>query len=129
MSLDPHGLLDAYGRAVNSRDASAVATCFAPAHTYRVHGMGDDASAWNSKSAHTPGAIEEEYRRFFELVEHFEARYTDRIVDLPGQAIACIVRVAGKNRDGTAFDMANALHVRFDEAGKIIDFQNWYGGA
>ncbi|MDP0498272.1 MAG: nuclear transport factor 2 family protein [Verrucomicrobiota bacterium JB024] len=129
MSIDPHSLLDAYGRAVNARDAAAVAACFAPAHDYRVHGLGDTTSAWNEKSASTTAAIEEEYRRFFALVDTFEARYTDRIADLPGRAIACIVRVAGKNSDGTAFDMANALHLTFDEAGKIIVFHNWYGRA
>ncbi len=127
MSPDPNALLDAYGEAVNGRDAAAVAACFAPEHTYRVHGLGDDSSAWNSKAASTPAAIAEEYRRFFELVDTFEARYTDRIVDAPGRAIACIVRVTGKNRDGSTFDMANALHLHFDEAGKITGFHNWYG--
>jgi hypothetical protein len=127
VSLDPHALLDTYGRAVNARDAAGVAACFAPAHDYRVHGLADDASVWNTKSASTPAAIAEEYRRFFALVDTFEARYTDRIADQPGRAIACIVRVAGKNSDGTTFDMANALHLSFDEAGKIIAFHNWYG--
>ena len=129
MRIDPHALLDAYGRAVNARDAAAVAACFAPAHVYRVHGLADASSAWNDKSASTPAAIEEEYRRFFTLVDTFEARYTDRIAELPGRAIACIVRVAGKNSDGSTFDMANALHLSFDEAGKIIAFHNWYGRA
>ncbi|MBC2595553.1 nuclear transport factor 2 family protein [Ruficoccus amylovorans] len=125
----PESLLETYGRAVNARDAAAVAACFAAGHSYRVHGLGDGASAWNSKAASTPAAIEEEYRRFFELVESFEARYTDRIVDLPGRSIACVVRVAGKNRDGSTFDMANALHLAFDPDGKISVFRNWYGCA
>ncbi|QYY36658.1 hypothetical protein [Ruficoccus sp. ZRK36] len=129
MSIDPNALLNAYGHAVNNRDAQAVADCFAGEHLYRVHGMEDDASAWNSKAASTPAAIEGEYRRFFDLVDHFEASYTDRVVDVPGRAVACIVRVAGKNSDATTFDMANALHLHFDEAGKIIAFHNWYGRA
>jgi len=127
--LDPNTCLDRYGHAVNGRDADAVAACFAPEHAYRVHGLGDDASAWNNKQASNPEAIREEYQRFFDLVEDFHAEYTDRIVDEAGASIACIVRVAGRNRDGTSFDMANALHLSYDASGRIVCFDNWYGQA
>lgn len=129
MTVDPNALLDAYGRAVNGRDATAVAACFAETHVYRVHGTGGEEDAWNDKASHSPDKIHAEYKRFFALVDSFHAAYTDRVVDVPGRAIACIVRVAGRNHDGSAFDMANALHLHFDEAGKIVRFTNWYGRA
>ncbi len=129
MAVDPHILLDAYGDAVNARDAAAVAACFATEHGYRVYGLGDNASAWNAKAASTPAAIEAEYARFFALVADFHAEYTDRVVDVSARAIACIVRVAGTNRDGSGFDMANALHLHFDRSDKIVQFSNWYGKA
>ncbi len=124
-----NALLERYGEAVNARNAQAVAACFAPEHAYRVHGLDDDASAWNSKAASTPEAIRREYQRFFDLVEHFHAEYTDRIVDAQQRSIACIVRVAGRNTDGSSFDMANALHLGYDESGLIVTFHNWYGAA
>ena len=48
--------------------------------------------------------------------------YTDRIIDIENNSAAMVVRV---NIDQTY--MENALHIKFDESGKIIYFYNWYG--
>ena len=50
--------------------------------------------------------------------------YTDRAIDEELNSAAMIVRV--KSGDAS---MENALHIKWDDEGKIIFFYNWYGQA
>ncbi len=124
-----HRWIDRYGDAIRARDARAVADCYAADAQIHVHGLGDAGSAWNSKHSVGNHGIEEEYQRFFDLVNDFTVEYTDRIVSPDQGAAAMVVRISGTNADGTSFDRANALHVTFGGDGRIELMLNWYGDA
>ena len=127
--MDLNALVDNYAEAIRSRDPKAVAGLYAEDVELLVHGLGDADSAWRSKRQSGSAGVEAEYRGFFELVDEFQVEYTDRIIDLQQRAVAVIVRIQGINADGSAFDMANALHLFYDAQGKITRMLNWYGQA
>lgn len=126
---DVHAWIDRYGDAIRARDAKAVAACYSDDAEIRVHGLADAGSAWNSKHSRGNAGVEEEYQRFFGLVDDFVVEYTDRIVAPEQSAAAMVVRIRGVNSDGSSFDRANALHVTFDVDGRIVTMLNWYGDA
>lgn len=124
-----HAWIDEYATAIRARDPQAVARCYADNAEIHVHGLGEAGGAWNSKHSVGNAGIEDEYRRFFDLVDDFTVEYTDRIVSPEQSAAAMVVRIAGVNHDGSSFDRANALHVTYDAQGRIATMMNWYGDA
>ena len=119
--------IDRYADAIRRRDPDGVVACYHPRSEITVHGIADAGSAWNSKHSVGTDGIAEEYRRFFDLVSDFTVEYTDRILDIDSRQAATIVRIAGRNADGSEFARANALHMTFDDQGLITSMRNWYG--
>lgn len=121
--------IDAYASAIRDRSPDRVVACYHPEAQITVHGLADAGGAWNSKHSIGTSDIKQEYQRFFDLVDEFTVDYTDRILDPASGTAAVIVRISGTNVDGTAFDLANALHLTFDVNGRIAAMHNWYGDA
>ncbi len=127
--MDLNALVDRYCSAIRSRDARAVAALYAPGVEMTVHGFGGEDSPWNSKRQSGAAHIAAEYQRFFDLTPEFTVDYADRIIDQQQRAVAMIVRIAGRDAQDNAFDMANALHLYYDGQGLIARMINWYGQA
>jgi hypothetical protein len=51
------------------------------------------------------------------------------VISGAGASLPEVIMLKGINRDGSAFDMANALHFYYDAQGKIARMLNWYGQA
>ena len=117
--------IEEYAKAVRGRDAEGVANLFADCFDHVVHGAGGDPkNPWNSKRETDREGIRAIYEQFFGQVDEMEVAYTDRVIDVEGNAAALIVRViSGDAR------MENALQLKWDDQGKIIFFYNWYGEA
>jgi len=117
--------IEAYASAVRNRDAEAVSNLFAEQMDHVVHGVGENPeNPWNTKKESDRDGIRAIYEDFFSGVEEMEVAYTDRVIDVEGNAAALVVRV----RAGDAC-MENALQLKWDTAGKIVFFYNWYGKA
>jgi hypothetical protein len=117
--------IEAYAKAVRDRDAKAVSELFAEQFDHIVHGAGTDPdNPWNTKRETDREGIRLIYEDFFSNVAHMDVEYTDRAIDEELNSAAMIVRV--KSGDAS---MENALHIKWDDEGKIIFFYNWYGQA
>ena len=117
--------IDAYAQAVRDKNPEAVAALFANRVDHIVHGAGDDPTTpWDTKREHDPLGIKQIYTDFFAQAGDMSVTYTDRVIDTQANAAAVIVRVVS-----TDARMENALHLKWNTAGKIIFFHNWYGCA
>jgi len=117
--------IEAYAKAVRDRDAKAVSELFADQFDHIVHGAGTDPdNPWNTKRETDREGIRLIYEDFFSNVAHMDVEYTDRTIDEELNSAAMVVRV--KSGD---VSMENALHIKWDDEGKIIFFYNWYGQA
>jgi len=115
--------IEAYADAVRSRDAAAVADLFAAQFDHVVHGAGSDpANPWNTKQETDRAGIRAIYEGFFAGVAEMEVSYTDRIIDVDGNAASMVVRV-----QAGGVSMENALQLKWNDEGKIVFFYNWYG--
>jgi len=115
--------IEAYAKAVRDRDPNAVSELFAEQFDHIVHGAGTDPdNPWNTKRETDREGIRLIYEDFFSNVAHMDVEYTDRAIDEELNSAAMIVRV--KSGDAS---MENALHIKWDDEGKIIFFYNWYG--
>lgn len=115
--------IEAYANAVRAKNADAVAGLFAEQIDHIVHGAGTDPdNPWNTKRETDREGIRQIYAAFFESAPDFIVEYTDRVIDVENNAAAMVVRVTG---DQVA--MENALQVKWNNAGLIIFFYNWYG--
>ncbi|MFH1729933.1 MAG: hypothetical protein ABIA04_16080 [Pseudomonadota bacterium] len=125
--MDINQLIDEYGKAVNNSNSSDVANLFNETFDHIVHGINDQKSPWDAKHKTSRQEIKKLYEDFFTKIDFMKAEYVDRIIDNDNRAIAMTVKAKGKQKDGIEFNMSNALHVFFNENGKIIKFHNWYG--
>ncbi|MCF7793618.1 MAG: nuclear transport factor 2 family protein [Candidatus Cloacimonetes bacterium] len=115
--------IEAYATAVREHNSEAVSQLFAPQIDHIVHGLGTDPdNPWNSKRETDRVGIKKIYDTFFAQAEEMTVQYTDRIIDIEANSAALIVRV--KTASAT---MQNALHIKWNTAGKIVYFYNWYG--
>lgn len=115
--------IEAYAKAVRDRNPEAVAHLFAESFDHIVHGVGaDPANPWNAKRETDREGIRRIYEAFFANAADMTVEYTDRIIDTENNSAAMVVRVRND-----AVRMKNALHLKFDDAGQIIFFYNWYG--
>jgi len=120
---DLNDRINAYADAVRGRDADAVAALFAERVDHRVHCAGDNPDTpWNTKRETDREGIRAIYQDFFTQVQKMTVAYTDRVLDVEGNAAALIVRV--KTPDTR---MENALQLKWNADGEIILFYNWYG--
>jgi hypothetical protein len=115
--------IEAYARAVRTRNSKAVAELFASSFDHIVHGVGTDANnPWNTKMETDREGVKQIYDEFFANVADFSVEYTDRVIDVDNNSAAMVVRV----KNGSTC-MENALQVKWDDQGEIIFFYNWYG--
>jgi hypothetical protein len=115
--------IEAYAKAVRDRNPEAVSQLFAERFDHIVHGVGTDpANPWNTKRETDQEGIRRIYEGFFSNVADMTVEYTDRTIDTESNSAAMVVRVRND-----AVCMENALHIKFDDNGKIIFFYNWYG--
>lgn len=116
-------LIEAYARAVRDKDPLAVSELFAEDFNHVVHGLGTDPNnPWNTKKETTREGIRKIYEQFFTNVTDMEVMYSERIIDKENNSAAMIVRV---NSDSGSLE--NALHIKWNQEGRIIFFYNWYG--
>ena len=117
--------IEAYAKAVRDRNAEAVSELFAEQFDHIVHGAGTDPdNLWNTKRETDREGIRLIYADFFSNVAHMDVEYTDRTIDEELNSAAMLVRV----KSGST-SMENALHIKWNDEGKIIFFYNWYGQA
>lgn len=117
--------IEAYAAAVRNRDAQAVSGLFADQFDHVVHGTGNDPqNPWNTKQESDREGIRLIYEGFFAGMGEMEVAYTNRVIDVEGNAAALVVRVQSGD-----LRMENALQLKWNEHGKIIFFYNWYGQA
>jgi hypothetical protein len=115
--------IEAYAKAVRERIPEAVSELFAERFDHRVHGVGTDPNnPWNTKSVTDREGITRIYEDFFSNVADMAVEYTNRTIDIECNSAAMVVRV----KSGSVC-MENALHIMWNEEGKIIFFYNWYG--
>jgi len=115
--------IEAYAKAVRDRNAEAVSELFAQQFDHIVHGAGTDPdNPWNTKRETDREGIRLIYADFFSNVAHMDVEYTDRTIDEELNSAAMLVRV----KSGST-SMENALHIKWNDEGKIIFFYNWYG--
>ncbi|MEW5734367.1 MAG: nuclear transport factor 2 family protein [Thermodesulfobacteriota bacterium] len=115
--------IEAYAKAVRERNAEAVSRLFAERFRHMVHGEGTNAGdPWNTKRETDREGIRRIYEGFFAKVERMTVEYSDRVLDTEQNAAAMVVRVQTESAR-----MENALYIRWNEAGEIITFTNWYG--
>ena len=115
--------IEAYAKAVRDRKPKAVSELFAERFDHIVHGVGTDPdNPWNTKKETDREGIREIYTDFFSNAEHMTVEYTDRTIDVEGNSAAMVVRV----KSGSMCK-ENALHIKWNDEGKIIFFYNWYG--
>ena len=115
--------IEAYAKAVRDRSSKAVSELFAEGFDHIVHGVGTDPNnPWNTKRETHREGIKRIYEDFFLNVESMVVEYTDRTIDIECNSAAMVVRV----KSGSIC-MENALHIKWNDEGKIIFFYNWYG--
>ena len=115
--------IEAYAKAVRDRNAEAVSELFAQQFDHIVHGAGTDPdNPWNTKRETDREGIRLIYADFFSNVAHMDVEYTDRTIDEELNSAAMLVHV----KSGST-SMENALHIKWNDEGKIIFFYNWYG--
>jgi hypothetical protein len=115
--------IEAYAKAVRDRSPKAVSELFAERFDHIVHGVGTDPNnPWNTKRETDQEGIRKIYEDFFSNVADMAVEYTDRIIDVECNSAAMVVRV----KRGSIC-MENALHIKWNDEGKIIFFYNWYG--
>jgi hypothetical protein len=115
--------IDAYAEAVRDRSPKDVSELFAERFDHIVHGVGTDPNnPWNTKRENDREGIRRIYEAFFSNVAGMTVEYTDRTIDAECNSAAMVVRV----KSGSVC-MENALHIKWDEEGKIIFFYNWLG--
>jgi len=115
--------IEAYAKAVRDRSPKSVSELFAERFDHIVHGVGTDPNnPWNTKRETDREGIKRIYEDFFSNVAHMTVEYTDRTIDVKCNSAAMIVRVKSRS-----ICMENALHIQWNDEGKIIFFYNWYG--
>ena len=115
--------IEAYAKAVRERDPEAVSELFAEHFDHIVHGAGTDPdNPWNTKKETNREGIREIYEAFLSNVVDMTVEYTDRTIDIECNSAAMVVRV----KSGSVC-MENALHIKWNDDGKITFFYNWYG--
>ena len=115
--------IETYAKAVRDRSPGAVSELFAEHFDHVVHGVGPDPSnPWNTKKEAEREGIKKIYEDFFSNVPEMSVEYTNRTIDVECNSAAMVVRV----RIGST-NMENALHIKWNDEGKIILFYNWCG--
>lgn len=115
--------IEAYAAAVRERSPGAVSELFAESFDHIVHGAGTDpGNPWSTKRETDRHGIRRIYEDFFASVTDMSVDYTDRTIDVEGNSAAMVVRV----KSGS-IHLENALHIKWNDEGKIIFFYNWYG--